>query len=78
MIPQIKKNIDSKQLKYAPEDKTLPECWKGVKPFKSINDVKKLFKPISLRFSKVKNAVMEMPPESYLIVDVSTNFGNSF
>ncbi|KAL2894269.1 Aspartic proteinase Asp1 [Bienertia sinuspersici] len=73
VLSTIKRNIDVKQLKSVPEDKTLPVCWKGVKPSKSINDVKTLFKPLLLRFSKVKNAVMEMPPETYLIVNKKGN-----
>lgn len=72
-LSMIKKNIDSKQLKDAPEDKALTVCWKGARPFKSIDDVKKFFKPLALRFPNVKNAVMEMPPEAYLII---TKHGN--
>ncbi|KAK9755652.1 hypothetical protein RND81_01G041100 [Saponaria officinalis] len=73
VISMIKKNIDAKQLKLAREDKTLPLCWKGTKSFKSINDVRKFFKPLSLRFSKAKNAMMELPPENYLIVTKNGN-----
>lgn len=77
-LSMINKNIDSKQLKTVPEDKTLPVCWKGSKPFKSMNDVKKLFKPLALRFSVKssflrKNTVMEMGPETYLIINKSGN-----
>ncbi|KAK9740829.1 hypothetical protein RND81_03G063600 [Saponaria officinalis] len=72
-ISMIKKNIDVKHLKSAPEDKTLPCCWKGSKRFNSINDVQKFFKPLSLRFSKTKNAIMEMPPEAYLIISKNGN-----
>ncbi|XP_021737760.1 aspartic proteinase Asp1-like [Chenopodium quinoa] len=68
-LSTIKKNINQKELNMAPEDKTLPICWKGVKPFKSINDVKKFFKPLALRFSKPNNAMLEMSPEAYLIVN---------
>ncbi|KAH9604939.1 hypothetical protein KSS87_018614 [Heliosperma pusillum] len=72
-ISMIKKNIDSKSLKMAPEDKTLPLCWKGSKPYKSMADVQNFFQPLSLRFSKAKNAVMEMPPETYLIINKNGN-----
>lgn len=68
---QIKKNVDSKKLKVVHEDKTLPVCWKGIEPFKSINDVQMFFKPLALKFSKVKNAVIEMSPEAYLVINVS-------
>lgn len=44
-----------------------------------MNDVKKLFKPLALRFSVKssflrKNTVMEMGPETYLIINVSSSF----
>ncbi|KNA08065.1 hypothetical protein SOVF_165960 isoform B [Spinacia oleracea] len=68
-LSMIKKNINQKQLKIAPEDKTLPVCWKGAKPFKSINDIKQFFKPLALKFSKANNAMLEMSPECYLIVN---------
>ncbi|GAB4861111.1 hypothetical protein Ancab_036269 [Ancistrocladus abbreviatus] len=72
-ISMIKKNIDSKQLKDAPEDKTLPVCWKSVVPFKSIVDAKKFFKPLALSFSIAKNVILEMPPEAYLIISKLSN-----
>ncbi|XP_057517034.1 aspartic proteinase Asp1-like [Amaranthus tricolor] len=72
-LSMIKKNVDSKKLKVVHEDKTLPVCWKGIEPFKSINDVQMFFKPLALKFSKVKNAVIEMSPEAYLVIN---QFGN--
>lgn len=72
-VSMIKKNIVTSQLKDAPEDKTLTVCWKGAQPFKSINDAKKFFKPLALRFPKVRNAIMEIPPEAYLIVSKNGN-----
>ncbi|EPS72688.1 hypothetical protein M569_02067 [Genlisea aurea] len=73
LVSLMKANIDSKQLKDAPEDRTLPVCWKGGKPFKSVNDVATLFKPLTLSFTKVKNVQFQLPPQSYLIV---TEHGN--
>ncbi|GAB2290012.1 hypothetical protein Dimus_024309 [Dionaea muscipula] len=72
-ISMIKKNIDTKQMKDAPGDKTLPLCWKGAGPYKSISDVKKFFKPLALRFESSKNTVMEIPPEAYLIISKQGN-----
>lgn len=72
-LSMIKKNIDPKQLKNAPEDKTLPICWKGARPFKSVSDVNKFFKPLALRFQNAKNAVMEMPLEAYLVISKNGN-----
>ncbi|RCV37414.1 hypothetical protein SETIT_8G060600v2 [Setaria italica] len=62
----------SKSLKQVPGDE-LPLCWKGQKAFKSVFDVKKEFKSLHLSFATGKNAVMEIPPENYLIV---TKIGN--
>ena len=61
----------SKSLKQV-SDPELPLCWKGQKAFKSVFDVKKEFKPLSLSFPNAKNAVMDIPPENYLVVTVNT------
>lgn len=53
-------------------DETLPICWKGAKPFKSISEVKNYFQPLALSFTKSKNAQLQLPPESYLIISVRT------
>nr|CAB3489355.1 unnamed protein product [Digitaria exilis] len=54
-------------------DPELLLCWKGQKAFKSVFDVKKDFKSLSLSFATGKNAVMEIPPENYLVVTKSGN-----
>lgn len=66
-ILQIKAGL-SKSLKQV-SDSSLTLCWKGQKAFKSVSDVKKDFKSLFLSFSKT--AVMEIPPENYLIVTVN-------
>ncbi|VAI15021.1 unnamed protein product [Triticum turgidum subsp. durum] len=63
----------SKALKEV-SDPSLPLCWKGKKPFKSVLDVKKEFKSLVLNFANGKKALMEIPPENYLIV---TKYGNA-
>ena len=68
---QIKRNLNGKQLKDAVEDKSLPVCWKGAKPFKSVLDAANHFKPLALSFTNAKNAQLHLPPESYLVVTVS-------
>jgi hypothetical protein len=62
----------SKSLKQV-SDPSLPLCWKGQKAFKSVFDVKKEFKSLFLNFGSGKNAVMEIPPENYLIVTKNGN-----
>ncbi|KQJ89126.1 aspartic proteinase Asp1 [Brachypodium distachyon] len=52
-------------------DPSLPLCWKGQKVFKSVSDVKNDFKSLFLSF--VKNSVLEIPPENYLIVTKNGN-----
>ncbi|KAI0496105.1 hypothetical protein KFK09_022412 [Dendrobium nobile] len=62
-------------LKEAPEDKALPHCWKGSRPFKSVLDLRKYFRPLTLSFGNGKApALMEIPPENYFIV---TRQGNA-
>lgn len=66
-------DIKGKKIYNADEDKSLPICWKGSKPFKSIQDVKKIFKPIMLTFENSKNVRFQMDPESYLIISVRSH-----
>jgi hypothetical protein len=65
---QIKGGLSSTSLEQV-SDPSLPLCWKGQKAFESVSDVKKDFKSLQLNFGN--NAVMEIPPENYLIVTVS-------
>ncbi|XP_075483909.1 LOW QUALITY PROTEIN: aspartic proteinase Asp1-like [Primulina tabacum] len=73
LVSQIKGDLKGKQLQDAVEDKSLPICWKGTKPFKSVRDAASYFKPITLTFTKAKNVQFHLQPESYLIV---TTHGN--
>ncbi|XP_055830221.1 aspartic proteinase Asp1-like isoform X2 [Solanum dulcamara] len=67
LLSSIKKNIDAKQLTDAVNDKSLPVCWKGSKPFKSIKDATRYFKPLTLSFTQAKNIQLQLTPEAYLI-----------
>ncbi|KAJ4715201.1 Aspartic proteinase Asp1 [Melia azedarach] len=70
----IKKELSGKPLKESTDDKTLPLCWKGRKPFKTIRDVKKYFKPVALSFTDGRSKTLfEMTPEAYLIISLSGN-----
>lgn len=69
LFSQLKGDL-SKTLKEV-SDPSLPLCWKGKKPFKSVLDVKKEFKSLVFSFANGKKAFMEIPPENYLIVTVS-------
>lgn len=71
LVSMIMKSMNKEQLKDAPEDRTLPLCWKGAQFFKSASDVKSLFQPLALRINK--NIVMEIPPEAYLIISKKGN-----
>ncbi|KAJ3671643.1 hypothetical protein LUZ60_007722 [Juncus effusus] len=72
LVSAVKSDVSSK-LKEASDDPSLPLCWKGQKPFKSISDAKKHFKPVLLSFINGKKVTLEIPPENYLIV---TKYGN--
>jgi len=71
-VIQITNDIKGKPLTRATADSSLPICWKGPKAFKSLHDVTTNFKPLLLSFTKSKNSVLQVPPEAYLIVTVST------
>jgi hypothetical protein len=75
----MKRELSTKPLREALDDQTLPICWKGRKPFKSVRDVKKYFKTFALSFTNdgKSKTQLEFPPEAYLIVSVSPPF-NSF
>lgn len=67
------KNALGDSLKLVP-DHALPVCWGGDKPFKSVADVKKFFKSLSLIFQQGHNkATMAIPPENYLIISKDGN-----
>ncbi|XP_018448582.1 aspartic proteinase Asp1-like [Raphanus sativus] len=69
ILSHIRKDLKVKALMETKEDKSLPVCWKGKEPLKSVYDVKKYFKTITLRFgSQKKGQLFQVPPESYLII----------
>ncbi|XP_022884428.1 aspartic proteinase Asp1-like isoform X1 [Olea europaea var. sylvestris] len=74
LISSIKKGL-SRKLREATDDRTLPFCWKREKPFESIRDVNKYFKPLALRFPNGRKAKpqFEIPPEAYLIISSKGN-----
>lgn len=69
---QVKKELKGKPLREAIDDRTLPICWKGKKPFRSIRDVRKYFKPLGLKFPSGwrSKTIFEILPEDYLIISV--------
>ncbi|XP_024988421.1 aspartic proteinase Asp1-like isoform X2 [Cynara cardunculus var. scolymus] len=71
LVSMIIKDMKGKQVYIANEDKSLPVCWKGSKPFKYIHDVKNLFKPLKLSFAK--NVEFQLDPEAYLIISKHGN-----
>ncbi|KAF9681831.1 hypothetical protein SADUNF_Sadunf05G0043400 [Salix dunnii] len=75
LLSLLKKELSGKPLREALDDQTLPLCWKGPKPFKSIRDVKKYFKTFALRFTNDRKSktVLEFPPEAYLIISSKGN-----
>ncbi|KAL9268150.1 Aspartic proteinase Asp1-like protein [Drosera capensis] len=75
LIYLLRKELAGKPLRDAVDDATLPLCWKGKKPFRSITDARKYFKPLAVRFwDKGKAAArFELPPESYLIISLQGN-----
>ncbi|KAJ9563099.1 hypothetical protein OSB04_008259 [Centaurea solstitialis] len=66
----VSKELNGKPLREAVDDETLPFCWKGRRPFRSIKDVRKYFKPIALSFSSGwrSKTQFEIPLEGYLLI----------
>ncbi|KAJ4874625.1 Eukaryotic aspartyl protease family protein [Raphanus sativus] len=74
ILDLIRKDLKGKPLKDTKEDKSLPVCWKDKKPSKTVHDVKKYFKTITLRFgSRKKGQLLQIQPESYLIITEKEN-----
>ncbi|GAB4835523.1 hypothetical protein Ancab_000433 [Ancistrocladus abbreviatus] len=75
LISMLRKELMGTSLRDAADDETLPLCWKGKKPFNSIRDVKKYFKPLALSFGNGGRAAtrFEIAPESYLIISLQGN-----
>ncbi|QHN82994.1 aspartic proteinase Asp1-like [Arachis ipaensis] len=71
----LNKELAWKPLKEAHDDHTLPQCWHGRRPFRSIHKVRKYFKPMALSFAGGgrSKAQFEIPPEAHLII---SNMGN--
>ncbi|MED6112781.1 hypothetical protein PIB30_064773 [Stylosanthes scabra] len=74
VVDRVTNDLKRQKLERATDDPSLPICWKGTKPFKSLSDVKSYFKPLAFSFQKAKNSQLQLPPESYLIV---TKHGNA-
>ncbi|KAK3002115.1 hypothetical protein RJ639_021303 [Escallonia herrerae] len=68
LLSTLQRDLNGKQLKDANEETSLPVCWKGTKPFKSILDVRNLFRPFALSFANAKNVQLQLPPEAFLVV----------
>lgn len=75
LISLLMRDLHRTSLKDATDDDTLPVCWKGKRPFKSIRDVKKYFKPLALSFADGGRyaAHYDIPPENYLIISMKGN-----
>ncbi|KAL8159167.1 hypothetical protein V2J09_000704 [Rumex salicifolius] len=75
VLASITKQLSGKPLREAIDDPTLPLCWKGKRPFNSVREVRKYFKPIALGFGSLwrGTARFEIPPEGYLIVTMEGN-----
>lgn len=57
-------------------DTTLPICWRSETPIRSVKDISKFFKPLTLQFGRkwwTISTYLQIPPEGYLII---SNKGN--
>ncbi|KAL4308666.1 hypothetical protein GQ457_01G028100 [Hibiscus cannabinus] len=72
VVDLIRKDVSGKQLKDV-NDKALPICWKGSRPFKSMRDARNYFNTLALSFTGSSNIQLQLPPEAYLIVTEQGN-----
>eukprot|EP01018_Ginkgo_biloba_P005918 Gb_09760 [translate_table: standard] len=77
LVSAVKENLIGKQLQQDSSDTTLPLCWRGQRPFRSVADVRPYFKSLTLNFksspSPVKSKQLEILPEGYLIISSQGN-----
>ncbi|XVE60300.1 hypothetical protein DITRI_Ditri05aG0117800 [Diplodiscus trichospermus] len=73
IVDLVSRDLNGKPLQRV-KDTSLPICWKGNKPFKSVDDVKKYFSTLTLKFTNTRNIQLQIQPEAYLIV---TQHGNA-
>ncbi|RDX74309.1 Aspartic proteinase Asp1, partial [Mucuna pruriens] len=69
-LGQLRKEVAGTSLKEAHNDRTLPLCWHGKRPYRSVYEVRKYFKPMALSFTSNgrSKAQFEIPLEAYLII----------
>ena len=75
LVHLVRKELSEKPVREALDDQTLPLCWRGKRPFKSVRDVRKFFKPLALSFAgggRTKTQY-DIPLESYLIISLKGN-----
>ncbi|XP_034691206.1 aspartic proteinase Asp1 [Vitis riparia] len=75
LVHLVRKELSEKPVREALDDETLPLCWRGKRPFKSVRDVRKFFKPLALSFpggGRTKTQY-DIPLESYLIISLKGN-----
>ncbi|XP_022773282.1 aspartic proteinase Asp1-like isoform X2 [Durio zibethinus] len=73
LLDLVSRGLNRKPLNSV-QDKALPVCWKGKKPFKSVHDVRNYFSSLTLSFTNTGNIQLQLQPEAYLIV---TEHGNA-
>ncbi|KAF7062665.1 hypothetical protein CFC21_069240 [Triticum aestivum] len=73
LVSKVQDTLHKSSLKVV-KDRALPQCWKGKMPFRSVDDVKNEFKPLSLKITHARGTSnLDIPPENYLIVTKDGN-----
>ncbi|EMS61227.1 Aspartic proteinase Asp1 [Triticum urartu] len=73
LVSKVQDTLHKSSLKEV-KDRALPQCWKGKMPFRSVDDVKNEFKPLSLKLTHARGtSSLDIPPENYLIVTKDGN-----
>jgi hypothetical protein len=75
-IEAVQKGLEGHGLVRDLDDKTLPYCWKGKTPFRSVTEASHHFQPITLNFGTswfLASRQMTIIPQSYLIITPTGN-----
>ncbi|KAH9296119.1 hypothetical protein KI387_039707, partial [Taxus chinensis] len=76
-VSLIKESLFETEFQLDSSDSTLPICWAGRHPIKSVADVRHYFKPLTLDFGSspwlIKTKRFEILPEGYLVISPRGN-----
>ncbi|XP_078433933.1 aspartic proteinase Asp1-like [Wolffia australiana] len=68
-LASMMRDVEGRRLNPTAGDGALSLCWRAAaKPFKTLGEARRYFKPLAMAFSQGRRAVLTIPPENYLIL----------